>query len=187
MAIMAGRAEKELRYIPSVAKALEVILWLADQCKGIDVYHLVKASFFADKYHISKYGRPIVGDVYRAAWFGPLPQVIYGLLRDEPMEVLALGNRGPLPFRVEGFCVYPERGPNLDKLSESDVEALTFGLREVEGKTFDQLLKQTHRDPAYVNAGRSGMMDYRDFIPASDRKRQEKIAYLEEVANNAVF
>jgi hypothetical protein len=187
MFIMAGRADKELRYIPSVAKALEVILWLAGQCEGIDLYHLVKASFFADKYHLAKFGRPIVGDVYYAAWFGPLPQVIYGLLRFQPMEILALGNSGPLPFKVdEGFSVRPEREPNLDRLSESDIEALARGLREVDGKSFDDLVKQTHRDPAYQNA-RSGIMDYRDFISASDPEKRKKIAYLEEVAGIAVF
>jgi hypothetical protein len=184
---MAARKEPALQYIPSVAKALEVILWLASERSGIDFYHLVKASFFGDKYHITKFGRPLAGDIYKAAWFGPLPQVIYGLLRHEPMEMLALGNGGPLPFRVDSaHCVYPERGPNLDKLSESDIEALTHGLSEVDGKSFDDLLKETHRDPAYRNA-RSGVMDYRDFIPDGDKAKREKIAYLEEVANDAVF
>jgi hypothetical protein len=175
-----------LRYVPSAAKALEVILWLATERKGIDFYHLVKAVFFADKYHVAKFGRPIVGDIYRAAWFGPLPQVVYGLLTHNPMEMLALGNSGPLPFKVQAFCVYPERESNLDRLSESDVEALRFGLGEVAGKSFDELVRQTHRDPAYLNA-QSGTMDYRDFIPESDPKKRDKLAYLEEVARTAVF
>lgn len=185
---MPRREEEALTYIPSVTKALEVILWLADQRRGIDLYRVVKASFFADKYHIAQFGRPIVGDVYRAAWFGPLPQVIYGLLRHEPMEILALGNKGPLPFKVDdaSFCVHPEREANMDKLSESDIEALRHGLSEIDGKSFDELVEETHRDPAYRNA-RSGTMDYRDFIPASDPERRKKIAYLEEVADIAVF
>jgi len=184
---MSDPSEAVLRYIPSVAKALEVILWLADRQRGIDLYHLVKAAYFADKYHVVKFGRPIAGDIYRAAWFGPLPQVVYGLLRHEPMEILALGNSGPLPFKVDdAFCVRTEREPNMDRLSESDVEALTHGLREVDGKSLDDLVKETHRDPAYRNA-RSGTMDYRDFIPDNDPKKREKIAYLEEVAGIAVF
>lgn len=184
---MLARNERPLPYIPSVAKALEVILWLSHECRGIDFYRLVKACFFADKYHLAKYGRPIVGDVYRAAWYGPLPQAIYGLLRHEPMEILALGNRGPLPFKVdEGYCVHPEREPNLDRLSESDIEALRHGLSQVAGKSFDALVRETHRDPAYVNA-HSGVMDYRDFIPDSDPQKRLKIADLEEFAGHAVF
>jgi hypothetical protein len=184
---MVEQSQRVLRYIPSVAKALEVILWLAERQSGIDFYHLVKSTFYGDKYHVARFGRPIVGDVYRAAWWGPLPQVVYGLLRHEPMELLALGNSGPLPFRVDdAFRVYAERGPNLDRLSSSDVEALEYGLSKVAGKSFDELVEQTHRDPAYRNAD-TGFMDYRDFIPDDDPKKREKIEYLEEVAPIAVL
>jgi hypothetical protein len=176
-----------VRYIPNAHKALEVILWLSNERNGIDLYHLVKSCFFADKYHLNKFGRPIVGDIYRAAWWGPLPQVVYGLLRHEPMEVLALGNSGPLPFKVDTlYCVFPEREANKEQLSESDIEALRVGLQETDGKSFDDLVEITHRDPAYRKA-RSGVMDYRDFISPDDPKREKKIAYLEEVASYAAF
>jgi hypothetical protein len=46
------------RYIPDTAKALEVILWLATECPGIDVYHVVKCAYYADKRHLNLYGRP---------------------------------------------------------------------------------------------------------------------------------
>jgi hypothetical protein len=176
------------RYIPSAPKALEVILWLATQHKGIDVYHLVKACFYADKYHVTKYGRPVTGDTYKAASYGPLPEMIYGLLcRDMIYTLWALGNGGPLPFSIDpAYCVYPDRDPNLDKLSESDIEALRHGLDEVSGKSFHTLVQETHRDPAYRNA-RFGIMDYRDFIPDDDKAKDQKIAYLEEAADGAVF
>ena len=184
---MADPDQPVIRYIPSVSKALEVILWLADRRKGIDIYHLVKATFFADKYHIARYGRPIIGDIYRAAWFGALPQVVYGLLRHEPIEILALGINGPLPFKVdERYRVYPDRGPNVGRLSASDIEALAHGIAEVEGMSFDDLFEKTHRDPAYLNAV-AGLMDYRHFIPLDDPQRKEKIQYLEEVAGSAVL
>jgi uncharacterized phage-associated protein len=185
---MAAPRREALRYIPSVAKALEIILWLAARKQGIDIYHIVKSAFYADKFHITKYGRPLVGDVYRAAWFGPLPQVVYGLLRYEPMEILALDTNGVLPFKVEkgSFRVYPDRGPNIRRLSESDVEALEHGLAEVGDASFEELFGKTHSDPAYQNAI-AGMMDYRDFIPPDDPQRKKKIDYLEEVAPFAVL
>jgi hypothetical protein len=184
---MTEQSQRVPRYIPSVAKALEVILWLADRQSGIDLYHLVKSTFYGDKYHVARFGRPIIGDVYRAAWWGPLPQAVYGLLRNEPMEILALGNSGPLPFKVDdAFRVYAERAPNLERLSASDIEALEHGLKEVAGKSFDELVEQTHRDPAYMRAN-AGLMDYRDFIPDDDPNKREKIEYLEEVAPSAVL
>ena len=177
-----------VRYIPSVAKALELILWLAERQPGIDVYHIVKAAFYADKFHVDKYGRPVVGDQYRAAWWGPLPQVIYGLLCFQPMEILALGGNGKLPFRVEKetFRVYGDRGPNTRRLSASDIKALEHGWNEVHDKTFDELVMKTHGDPAYQNAV-AGAMDYRDFVPQSDPDRKKKIEYLEEIARVAAL
>ena len=184
---MPDQSQRVLKYIPSVTKALEVILWLANRQPGIDIYHLVKSTFYGDKYHVARFGRPIIGDLYRAAWFGPLPQVVYGLLRHEPMEILALGNSGPLPFCVDdAFRVYGERGANLDRLSASDVEALEHGLGEVTGKSFDELLELTHRDPAFQRAA-NGIVDYRDLIPDDDPQKQKKVEYLEEVAPIAVL
>lgn len=177
------------RYIPRPSKAVEVILWLAERQPGIDIYHVVKAVFFADKMHVATYGRPIIGDQYEAAEFGPLARVVYGLLCFNPIEVLAASNNGRLPFRVDregGFGVFGDRGPNLRKLSESDLEALTHGFDIVHHKSFDDIFDITHADPAYLNA-EGGLMDYRDFLDASDPERDEKADDLLDVARYAVL
>lgn len=175
------------RYIPNTGKALEVILWLANREPGIDIYHLVKAAFFADKAHITEYGRPIVGDDYEAREYGPLPRVIYGLLKHEPLEILAAGTNGILPFKLsKEFTVLPDRGPNLRKLSESDQEALQHGLDFVRDKSFDELVDITHNDPAFLNAN-GGTLDYRDFIPEDDPERDAKAQDMCEIARESVF
>ena len=151
-----------------------MIVWLARAWEGIDIYHLVKAAFFADKMHITEYGRPIYGDNYDAAPYGPLAQVIYRLLRRDPIEILAVGGNGELPFRVDSsFAVHATREPNLRKLSASDIEALRVGLEHVRGKSFDDIFNETHDDPAYLRAEGS-RMDYRDFIPDDDPMAEEK-------------
>lgn len=174
-------------YASNVAKAHEIILWLATQRPEIDFYHLVKAAFFADKHHIATYGRPVIGDKYTAAWWGPLPQVVYGLLRHEPIELLALGNNGDVQFKVlPGFRVVAQREPNLRMLSESDQEALAIGERHVREKTFDDLFKETHADPAYILA-QGGMIDYRDMIPDDDPQKAQKREYIAESAEDAAI
>jgi hypothetical protein len=175
------------RYAPSASKALEVILWIAAHELAVDLYHLVKAAFFADKFHVPRYGRPIIGDDYAAETWGPLPQVIYRLLNHSPIEMLALNLNGPLPFRVdESYRVFAERDPNTNLLSDSDIEALEYGLSCVRGKSFDDLVNETHADPAYQRA-EGGKMDYREFIPDEDPKKREKAEYLSEVAAYAVI
>lgn len=175
------------RYAPRPAKAVEVILWLANEHPEIDIYHLVKAVYYADKQHISEYGRPIIGDDYNAAPFGPLAQVVYGLLCANPIEVLSAGTNGKLPFYISEACtVIADREPNLRQLSESDLEALRHGLDFVKDKTFDELYELTHQEPAYLNAA-GGLMDYRDFLKEDDPDRDAKAEDLLEVARYAVL
>lgn len=175
------------RYIVDTSKALEVILWLSSKCPGIDIYHIVKCAFYADKYHVNKFGRPITGDNYIADTYGPLGRTVYNLIREEPFEILALGGNGELPFSIgDRWEIVPDREANERRLSKSDVEALEYAVKEYAGRSFDELYAESHNDPAYI-AANGGAMRYEDFIPADDPQREEKIEYLQEVAPSAVF
>jgi hypothetical protein len=175
------------RYAVSTGKALEVILWLARKQPGIDVYHVVKCAFYADKLHLNKYGRPISGDDYTADVYGPLGKVTYGLLRHEPLEILALGGNGKLPFRIEdGLYVYADRDANRSRLSDSDIAALDEAFRDHAHKSFDELKEESHQDPAYISAD-GGRMAYEDMLAPDDPKRAEKAAYLTEAARTAAL
>ena len=88
------------QYAVHTAKALETIVWLANARAGIDVYHVIKCAFFADKYHLNKYGRPIAGDNYIADTYGPLGRSVYRILNRDPIEMIALGGNGDLPVRI---------------------------------------------------------------------------------------
>ena len=172
------------RYAVNTSKTLEIILWLANALPGIDIYHVVKAAFYADKHHLNQYGRPIAGDDYMADQYGPLGDVIYGLLKGDPLERIALGGNGELPFTIEGrFQVCVQRGPNMRRLSESEIGALMVGLAFVADKSFDELVEISHREAAYI-AAEGGRMQYEDLIEPPD---PEKIAYLAETAPSAAL
>ncbi len=157
-------------YSANTQKALEVILWLAEKSPSIDIYHVVKAAFYADKSHIRKYGRPITGDNYIADTYGPLPKVIYGILRRDPFELLALQSNGDIPARLEhDVFVKATRGPNRALLSKSDEAALEEGWQFVKDKSFDDLVQITHSDRAYLRAN-GGRMDYPRFSRRARRR-----------------
>jgi uncharacterized phage-associated protein len=176
------------RYVPDTAKVLEVILWLATERPGIDVYRVVKCAYYADKRHLNLYGRPIAGDWYEADEYGPLGQCIYGLLRGRPLEALALElNGGPVPLSVgqQDHVVVAERDPNLAKLSTSDTEALRWAVENYAHLSFRELLELSHEEEAYQKAD-GGRMRYEDMLdPAPDRDR--KALELAENARHAVF
>lgn len=176
------------RYCANTAKAREVILWLANRKPGIDVYHVVKCAFYADKYHLNEYGRPLAGDSYNAGPYGPLGQVVYGLLRGDFFEILALGGNGELAFRVSQkpeYAVLPDRDANMDVLSESDVEALVYSVDNFGDKSFEELMTLTHAEAAYQNA-EGDRIRYEDLLDESP-DRDERVADIRDTASFAVF
>jgi hypothetical protein len=163
-------------------------LWLASKRPQIDIYHVVKCAFYADKYHLNKYGRPIAGDHYVADTYGPLGRAVYGLIKGDPFEILALGGNGRLPFKTVGpRCqVIATRDANRNRLSASDVEALEWAFQHYADKTFDELYDESHEDPAYI-AANGGTMRYEDLLAPDDPLRKEKARDLEERAPSALF
>ena len=57
-----------------------------------DVYHIVKTAFFAQKNHLVKYGIPMFNDSIVALQFGPVPSLVYNILK------VARGDSSPYRF-----------------------------------------------------------------------------------------
>ena len=94
---------------------------------------------------------------------------------------------GPLPFQIgRAWRVVAEREANTRLLSESDIEALAYGLEQVVGRSFDDLVRATHDEKAYIEAN-GGLMKFEDFLDEDDPDRDEKAADLAETARNTVF
>ncbi len=98
-------------------KAIETILYLAQKVSDADVYGICKLLYLVDKTSLEKYGRFVFGESYFAMKEGSTPSNAYDLLK----EVAEL----PIDeLKVEGTQVIPLRSPDLDRLSESDIECL---------------------------------------------------------------
>jgi uncharacterized phage-associated protein len=171
-----------IRFKTNAQKALEVIVWFASREPGVGFHRILKLLFFADKYHLNRYGRPIVGDQYNALPYGPVAQTTYDILKRDPLA-LSLVDDLDLPFEVKaGHHVHALREPNLRKLSESDVEALSHAWDKYGRFSFDLLTRVSHDDPAYrLAAGQT--MAYEDFIEADAPERDQIIQDLRDEAS----
>lgn len=181
------------RYRVSSQKALEVILYLAGKRGKLDFYHIAKILFYADKYHLNMYGRPIVGDTYTAMPHGPVPQVVYNILKSDEIEYQSLEDclgttNDPSPFDVrERYWVYPSRAADINLLSVSDIEALELAYNEHVGKSFRELEKLTHSERAYLAAvDGDARLDYCDMIDESDGA-EAKIADIKKTSRSIAF
>lgn len=173
-----------IQFRTNARKALEVILWFAQRGRT-DFHGILKLLFFADKHHLNAYGRPIIGDQYKALPYGPVAQTTYDILKGDALAREQLG-MPQLPFRiVDGYAVKPTRDPDLQKLSESDIEALEWAWEKYGRYSFDRLTRVSHEDPAYANAEGQAMR-YEDFIEPGD-DRQERIDDLRAEARRLVL
>ena len=179
-----------MQYRGNPKKALEVVLWLANREPGIDVHRLLKLLFFADKWHLNGYGRPIVGDIYRALQWGPAAMTTYDILQCKPQlsGILELQN-GDYPFVIEPGPkkkhVKPLRQANTRKLSESDRAALSWAYEKYGHLDFNTLSRLSHDHPAWQKGSEAPgtQMNYLDFLEG-DNLNAERIEELEELAQH---
>ncbi len=149
---------------PDRLKILNALLYLIEQGDGKDIavtqYTILKTFFFADRSHLNRYGRPITFDNYKAMKDGPVASFIYDVLKNNVNFLDAFGVVGPLWERTPAPEIAPRAfryhmcraKPDLDILSESEVEALSDAFATSTSLSFKQIKRLTHEDPAYIDA-----------------------------------
>lgn len=144
-------------------KATEALVYIAH--REPNTYRALKVLYFADKEHLSKYGRQICGDSYVAMQKGPVPSGAYDLVkfvRGDGMCNPEAWQTVRDAFKVEGYDIQPLREANVDLLSESDIECLDHAVDKVKRLSRKQLIELSHKEPAYKKA------DLNDRIPLED-------------------
>lgn len=116
-----------------------------------DVYSIVKTAYYAQQLHFAEWGLPIFNDKISALPFGPVPSTLYNILklaRGDEQERFYLQKSGAdiiaeaVGFKDESFSTKEE--PDMDYLSESDIECLDKAIAKVAGMNFSQIMNDTH-------------------------------------------
>ena len=115
-----------IRFEINPKKGVALLQILLDKVGGsYDYKALLKLAFFADRYHIRNYARPIVGDDYFAMKHGPVPSFMKDSIESQDIYD---GNIGILP--KSKYIVKLKSSKNIDKtlFSRSDFEAIDFSV-----------------------------------------------------------
>lgn len=149
-------------------KALEAILYVAQ--KTHDLFHIVKVLFYADKYHLEKYGRFISGDCYIAMPEGPVPSGAYdiikcarGDLRNDDQRITSLNPSESLDV-TDKFIIAPLRDPDLDYLSESDIECLNLAINNYANMDHNDLWNLVHSELSYKKSKLNKPIKFNDIL-----------------------
>lgn len=98
-------------------KAIESILYLVDRMPNPDVYGICKLLYMVDKTRLEKYGSFMFGESYYALKEGATPSNSYDLLKLASKDLIE-------GLKVQGSEIKALRKPNLEYLSEADIECL---------------------------------------------------------------
>ncbi|MBU1032839.1 SocA family protein [Patescibacteria group bacterium] len=161
----------------SFKKATQALNLLAEKKDGrINKMKAIKLIYLADRLHLRKYGRPIVGDVYWAMKLGPVGSSTKKIaeLSDMPANVLAYAKKyiKPVDARKQSFTsVESIKKPDLNVFSKSDIECLEAIYERFSDKDQFELADLTHEYPEWskhkkeIDGGKTrAKMDYKDFF-----------------------
>ncbi len=174
-----------IKYHMSYRKAIEAIVWLGDKKPGIDIFHIAKVLFYADKLHINKYARPIIGDAYKNMEYGPVPSGVRDLItKDEwlnPNDV-DLFKKSVTVNKSRYPSIKSLRAPNLDYFSGTDIECLEESLAKYGEKSFNELVALTHSEKCFLATEGGGMIDYSLMVDEENPNRDEILKNMSETS-----
>lgn len=147
--------------------AMEAVLYIAQNIeRRRDMHKIFKTLYFADREHLSRYGRSITGDSYIAMSYGPVPSKIddiFKAIRGDSFFATYADDLKEYFHFVNKYVIEPNRNADMDFLSETDVECLNFAIAKCKDKTFEELVKMSH-DMAWNNTRKDREMSVKDIL-----------------------
>ncbi|MFV0587468.1 Panacea domain-containing protein [Bacteroides reticulotermitis] len=140
------------------------VLFIIDKAGGaLDKYRIFKSLYFANKEHLNRYGRLITSDDFYALPHGPVPTILSNVLNsvagcpskmNYDKELFSPISKSITSYKDDASNYYSANElPDMDELSESDVECLIIGLSKCKDSSFDSIKKESH-DAAWEKANK---------------------------------
>lgn len=144
-----------------------VLLNSGGHCK---FHKLFKTLYFAERKHLVKYGRPIFNDTYVAMKNGPVPSMVYDIVKIVKGESAYYSQEANARFATffsvndHTVSVIPKE-IDLDVFSESEIECILESIEENKFLDFQSLTDKSH-DLAWQNVGPNQKINVLDIAKA---------------------
>ena len=162
-------------------KAIQLILYILEKNGGeADFIKIFKILYFADQKHLAKFGRAMTNDNYIAMNHGPVPSNVYDIFKILKGQSLFnnMADAFTPYFKIENNQnVISLRKPDLDEMSESEVECLDEAITENNDLGFAELSAKSH-DSAWISAERNGEIPLLKIAEAAGAN-SEMLKYIE--------
>jgi len=151
-----------------------------------------KLLYFADKYHLIRYGRPIIGDTYFHQDNGPIPSKSLNIMNEViGREIPIYAKNESNKERFEKFLKVKKpmlgkhpifvaiEAPEIDCLSETEQEAVNETIRRYGKMTPSRLIEETHKDAPWLKTTNNDEIDYRLFFEDECEAEEAALEYME--------
>jgi hypothetical protein len=182
--------KRYLSYNYNFEKFVAAMTHMATKVPDLTKLRAAKLLYFADKYHLTTYGRPILGDFYVRMDHGPVPSQSLDLMNELVTPFIIRGVKRPTLKAMQHYLEIDSRGrqprfvakkkPDYSVLSESDVEALDQSIVLFGRAAITRVWNAGHNERSWKETPPLQKIDYRLFFDESNAEQKELLALLEE-------
>lgn len=172
-------------------KALAALAFVASEKPGLSAFFVSKVMFYAEKWHLNRFGRPILGDSYIKMENGPVPSTVKNYV-DENWDRVEKPAHFDDALKIKrGLWVrwlYRGTGEaNFDLLSETDKRCLREAIGFCSGKSKEVLSDLTHEEKAWKEAKPDRPMNYDFFVDDDNPNHAQIVSMMHEQAAYGVL
>lgn len=138
-----------MRDSDKISKISAVAKYVLINGGAMDVYHLVKILYFAEREHYANYGAHLLPDSFVAMNYGPVPTLLYDAIKIARNDIDAYPQNQlafllAKSFSIDGELLKAVGDVDMDELSPVEIKALDKSIEENKNKKFDLLRDQSH-------------------------------------------
>lgn len=169
----------------NLTKSIQAVLYVSNRLTRKDFHKIFKVLYFADRNHLSLYGRTITGDSYVAMDDGPVPSKIYDIfkiVRGDGLYSSEKKSSFDPYFRVQNWMfLIPKMDADTDYLSASDIEELNNSLSLYGNLSWDEVREKSH-DFAWRSTVKDHTIDLQNIMRETGEE-EEYISIVSEYIN----
>jgi len=179
-----------MKFAVNTEKAVEALAFIASERPRLSQKFFAKIFFYAEKWHLNDYGRPIIADTYIAMKQGPVPSAVRDIILEKwnwtekpdnfDTSIEIIDDHGLLKVAAKG-------GASFDRLSNTDKAMLRKAIAFCADMTADELSTVSHQDRAWYETDRDKPIDVEKMIDDENPERESIMEYALETSISGVI
>lgn len=164
--------------------SINAIMYILSALDGrCDMHKICKILYFADQMHLSRYSRSITGADYIKMTYGPVPSQIDDMFKAVRGDSFFSDTSESDWLRTyfsfyNRYTIDQKKQPDMDYLSETDIECLDESISLCKDKSFGELTEMSH-GLAWQNTQQDRKMSVKDILREAGDS-EEYVEYIDQ-------